>query len=114
MYALDNTDSCKDVHMVSKSPWWQMKTTSLRLTLLIVAGYLIVGLGGLVISLNGGIVWLAPLYGLYFLCGTPWYISAVVLLKRRGQRRTELLRSVATVVSALERRRREESSPDQD
>jgi hypothetical protein len=44
-------------------------------------------------------------------------LAGVLQLRRgvmlRRQRRTELLQAVATVVSALEWRRREESSPDQ-
>jgi hypothetical protein len=111
-HALDSIDSRKNLHMKPKRPWWQA-TTSLRPTLIICGCYLISGLGGFVGWLGGGKIWLAVLWGFYFLSGTPWYITAVVMLKQRRQRRTELLRAVATVVSALRRRRREESSPDQ-
>jgi membrane protein implicated in regulation of membrane protease activity len=68
--------------MKSKRPWWQV-TTSLRLALIIGGGYLIAGLGGLAFWLASGKIWLAVGWGFYFLCGTPWYITAIVLLKQR-------------------------------
>lgn len=68
--------------MKSKRPWWKV-TTSLRLALIIGGGYLIVGLCNLAFWLGGGKTWLAVVWGFYFLSGTPWYITAVVLLKQR-------------------------------
>jgi uncharacterized membrane protein len=82
IHALDSIDSCTIHNVKPKKPWWQV-TTSLRLALILGGGYLIVGLGELAGWLAGGKTWLAVGWGLYFLCGTPWYITAVVLLKQR-------------------------------
>jgi hypothetical protein len=55
--------------------------------------------------------WVRLPLGLVFMLMGVLQLRTGVMLRR--QRRAELLRAVATVVSALERRRREESSPDQ-
>lgn len=55
--------------------------------------------------------WVRLPTGLAFMLSGVLQLRTGVMLRR--QRRTELLQAVATVVSALERRRREESSPDQ-
>jgi hypothetical protein len=70
--------------MKAKKPWWQV-TTRLRLALLVGGGYLIVGLGGLAFWIVSGKVWEAVIWGLYLVCGTPWYITAAVLVKRRRE-----------------------------
>jgi ABC-type uncharacterized transport system YnjBCD permease subunit len=81
-HALDSIDSRTINNVKPKKPWWQA-TTSLRLALIIGGLYLIAGLCGLTLWLGGGKTWLAVLWGIYLLCGTPWYITAVVLLKQR-------------------------------
>jgi hypothetical protein len=59
--------------------------------------------------------WVRLLSGLVLmLAGVLQLWAGVMHRRQRRQRRTQLLQAVATVVSALERRRREESSPDQD
>jgi hypothetical protein len=74
-----------------KRPWWQA-TTSLRQALIIGGGYLIAGLGALATGLLGGRIWLAVMNGLFCLSGTPWYITAIVLLKQRHRAATEKAR----------------------
>jgi len=71
-----------------KPPRWQA-TTSLRLTLIIGGGYLLVGLGGITSGFLGGRIWLAVMDGLFCLLGAPWYITAIVLLKQRHRAGTE-------------------------
>jgi hypothetical protein len=80
--SLDSIDSRTINNVKSKRPSWQV-TTSLRLALIMSGLYLISGLCNLTFWLGGGKTWLAVLWGLYFLSGTPWYITAVVLLKQR-------------------------------
>ena len=58
-------------------------TPSLPLALIICGGYLLVGLSGLVTGLLGSMTWFAVIEGIYCLTGTPWYITAIVLLKQR-------------------------------
>jgi hypothetical protein len=55
--------------------------------------------------------WLRLASGLILMLAGVSQLWTGVMLRRR--RRTQLLQPVATVVSALERRRREESHPDQ-
>lgn len=81
-HILDSIESCTIHNVKSKRSWWRV-TTSLRPALILGGGYLVLGLGGLAGGLAGGKIWPAVLGGLYFLCGTPWYITAVVLLKQR-------------------------------
>jgi hypothetical protein len=74
-----------------KRPWWQV-TTSLRIALIISSGWLLAGLGGVADGLVGGRIWFAVIEGLYCLCGTPWYVTAILLLGQSHRAGSEKVR----------------------
>jgi hypothetical protein len=74
-----------------KRPWWQA-TSSLRVALFMGGGYLLVGVGGITSGSFGGRIWIAVMDGLFCLLGVPWYITAIVLLRRRHRAGTEKAR----------------------
>ena len=68
--------------MKSKRPWRPF-TTSLPTALIVAGGWLLAGLYNFIFNLLEGRIWLGALWGLYLFCGMPWYITAIVLLRRR-------------------------------
>jgi hypothetical protein len=68
--------------MAQKVPWWQA-TNKLWLAALAGGGWLIAGLGDLVTGIVAGKVLFIVLGSIFLLCGAPWYITAMVLLRRR-------------------------------
>ena len=73
-------------------PWWQV-TTSLRIALIIGSGWLLAGMGGVADGLVGGRIWFAVIEGLYCLFGTPWYITAILLLGQSHRAGSEKVRA---------------------
>jgi predicted phage tail protein len=96
-----------------RRPWWQTKSP-VWWAFAFGCYSLFFGASQLAAALPGGdhtFKWVRLLAGLVVMLGGVAQLWAGVMLRR--QRRTELLRAVATVVSALERNRRAESGSDQ-
>jgi len=74
--------------MKLKGPWRPF-TTSLRAALIVAGCWLLVGMYNFAFYLLKGWIWLGVLWGLYFVCGIPWYVTAIVLLRRRHNVGTE-------------------------
>jgi hypothetical protein len=62
---------------------WRPVIPNLKTALIIASGWLLAGLSGLITYVLLGRTVLVVLWGLYLVCGIPWYITAVVLLRRR-------------------------------
>jgi hypothetical protein len=62
---------------------WRPVITNLKTALIIASGWLLAGLSGLITNVLLGRILLVVIWALYLVCGIPWYITAVVLLRRR-------------------------------
>jgi hypothetical protein len=68
--------------MTAKKPWWQM-TTSLRRAVFLGGAWMAVSISGVVSGIADHKVWSTVIWVLFLLCGLPWAITAVVLLRQR-------------------------------